>query len=484
VESARLERVTSLVREKPRALHLGRLGLRVARVGCLSDLLLGARAGLVVGVHVIRHNGVTVPGAVAAKTRGSLSGVRAWWERPGLEVRDGRLHVAGRDAEAIARDHGTPVFAYDLVRIEEQARRLLDAFDRAGVPFRLRLALKAQRDPDVLAFVRRLGFVGIDACSPGEIAHALEHGWTADEISYTGTNLSERDIDVLVETDVHVNLDLLSQLDRWGRRAPGSSVGIRVNPRAGATWSGAPYATKEESLYAGVKPTKFGILDEQLDDALGIASKHDLRLDTVHFHVGDGFLTDGLTALEVAVERVAATTRRLHDVGYEVAEVNAGGGLGVPQRREDEPLDADAFADVLARHLGPLRVTVSCEPGDYLCKESGVLLAEVVSIDDRGGGVTFAGLDAGYVVAPERFIYRALVPIVLCHGADGDASRTYTVSGNVNEGDDLWGEEVPLPDLSEGDIVALLNVGTYNASMRLEHCLRPPAGTVVFDERR
>ncbi|MGH2526003.1 MAG: diaminopimelate decarboxylase family protein, partial [Actinomycetota bacterium] len=283
--------------------------------------------------------------------------MREWWERPGLEVRDGRLHVAGRDAEAVAREYGTPVFAYDLVRIEEQARCLLDAFDRVGVPFRLRLALKAQRDPDVLAFIRALGYVGIDACSPGEVGHAIEHRWTADEISYTGTNASERDIDVLLETGVHVNLDLLSQLDRWGRRAPGSSVGIRVNPRAGATWSGAPYAADGASLYAGAKPTKFGILDEQIDDALAIANKHDLRLDTVHFHVGDGFLTDELGAFETAVKRVAAMTRRLGDAGHETVEVNVGGGLGVPQRPEDEPLDADAFATVLARHLGPLGVT-------------------------------------------------------------------------------------------------------------------------------
>jgi diaminopimelate decarboxylase len=289
-------------------------------------------------------------------------------------------------------------------------------------------------------------------------------------------------MDVLLETGVHVNLDLLSQLDRWGRRAPGSSVGIRVNPRAGATWSGAPYAAEGASLYAGAKPTKFGILDEQIDDALALANKHDLRVDTVHFHVGDGFLTDGLGAFETAVDRAAAITRRLGDADHEIVEVNVGGGLGVPQRPEDEPLDADAFATVLARHLGPLGVTVSCEPGDYLCKESGVLLAEVVSIDERGG-VTFAGLDAGYVVAPERFIYYALVPIVLTRAIDADPSRAYTIAGNVNEGDDLWGEGVVLPELRESDVLAMLNVGTYNASMRLEHCLRPPAGTAAFGDR-
>jgi diaminopimelate decarboxylase len=404
-----------------------------------------------------------------------------WWSRPGLGTREGRLFVAGRDAEAIAREQGTPVVVYDLVRIEEQARSLVDAFERVGAPFRLRFALKAQREPEVLAFVRGLGAVGIDACSPGEVRHAREHGWSVDEISFTGTNLSATDVDALLDAGVHVNLDLLSQLERWGRRAPGTSVGIRVNPRAGASWSGLPGA-EGESLYAKATATKFGVLLEQLNDAIAIAANHELTIDTVHAHVGDGFLTDGLPRFGVAIERVADMTRRVVDAGHEVREVNVGGGLGVPQRSEDETLDVDAYAELLTKHLGPLGVTIACEPGDYLAKESGILLAEVVTLDERDG-VWFAGLDAGFNVAPEHFIYGALVPIVLCRAADAEPTGTYTVAGNINEGNDLWGEDVRLPELAEGDVLALLLVGAYGRSMHIEHCLRPPAGTVAFTER-
>ena len=333
----------------------------------------------------------------------------------------------------------------------------------------------------MLAFVRGLGTVGIDACSPGEVHHALEHGWSVEEISFTGTNLSGADVDALLGAGVHVNLDLLSQLDRWGRSAPGTTVGIRVNPRAGASWSGL-HAAAGESLYAKATATKFGILPEQLDDALAIAAEHELAIDTVHAHVGDGFLSDDLPRFVVAIERVAEMTRRVLDAGHEVHEVNAGGGLGVPQRREDEPIDADEYAKVLAKHLGPLGVTIACEPGDYLAKESGILLAEVVTLDERDG-LTFAGLDAGFNVAPEHFIYGALVPVVLARAADAEPSRTYTIAGNINEGDDLWGEAVPLPELEEGDVLALLLFGSYGRSMYLEHTMRPPAGTIAFGER-
>jgi len=401
-----------------------------------------------------------------------------WWSRPGLEIRDGRLLVAGRDAEELARELGTPTFVYDLPRIEEQARSLVEAFERAGAPFRLRLAVKAQRDPQVLRFVRELGFVGADVSSPGELAHVLEHGWRPEEISYTGTNVSERDLDRILAEGVPVNVDLLSQLERYGRRAPGTAVGLRVNPRVGAA-SGLGRA----HLYSGAhRPSKFGVLDGQLEDALRIAAEHGLRLDTVHFHVGDGFRTDGLAAFELAAERVAAMTRRVQRAGHPVVEVNAGGGLGVPHDADEAPLDVDAYAAALVRHLGLLGVTIACEPGDFLTKEMGVLLAEVVTVDDRDGH-RVVGLDAGYTVAPEHFIYGEPTPVVLCRAADGDRAAVATVAGNINEGDDLWAEDQPLPEVVEGDVLAILRVGSYNQSMHLDHCLRPPAGVVAFAER-
>ena len=78
-----------------------------------------------------------------------------WWIRPGLDIADGRLSIAGHDAEALARRHGSPLFAYDLDRFGENARALQAAFARTGVPFRLRLALKANPLPEVLAVVPR-----------------------------------------------------------------------------------------------------------------------------------------------------------------------------------------------------------------------------------------------------------------------------------------------------------------------------------------
>ncbi|HEX6844061.1 MAG TPA: diaminopimelate decarboxylase [Actinomycetota bacterium] len=401
-----------------------------------------------------------------------------WWRRPGLEVRDGRLLVAGRDAEGLARSHGTPTFVYDLVRVEEQATALRDVLAGAGLRGVVRLALKAQRDPQVLAFLRgRCPWVGVDVCSPGEVEWALRHGWEAADVSYTGTNVSERDLDVILGAGVHLNVDLLSQLDRVGRRAPGSSLGVRVNPRIGASYRG-DRATK----YAGGRPTKFGLFAEQLPAALDVAARHGLTIDTVHVHVGDGYLTSALPAFEETIARVAAMVRTLRDAGCPIREVNTGGGLGVPVEPGDEPLDLAAWAEILARHLGPLDVLVGTEPGDFLVKESAVLLAEVVTAEDRDGAL-FVGLDTGWNQACEHFVYGDRLEIVACAAADAPPVRETTVAGHINEGDDLFAEDRPLPAIAEGDVLAILSVGSYNASMASEHCLRPPAGSVAFADR-
>jgi diaminopimelate decarboxylase len=416
----------------------------------------------------------------AAKTSARTS---PWWVRPGLEVRDGRLRIAGRDAEHVARRHGTPLFVYDLTWIGEQARALQRALARAGLDHRVRLALKAQRAPQVLGFIRALGppegaeAIGIDASSPGEVLHALAHGWSPREISFTGTNVSERDLDVLLSQPIHINVDLLSQLERLGRRASGRTVGIRVNPGIGVG-----RGHRDDTLYAGRRPTKFGILREQLPDALEIARRHRLEIDTVHFHVGDGFLTSGLSRFEEAVARVAAMAMELRDAGCPITEVNTGGGLGVPEHEGDRPLDLDAHADVLARHLGPLGVAVGVEPGDFLVKESAIFLTEVVTVEDRAE-TRFVGVDSGWNILNERFIYHIPQRIVLCHRADEAAARRVTVAGNINEGNDLFAEDEPLPPVEEGDLLAILSCGAYAQSMEIVHCLRPPARAVFFTDR-
>jgi diaminopimelate decarboxylase len=403
-----------------------------------------------------------------------------WWVRPGLDVDEtGRLRIAGRDAEALAREHGTPSFVYDLTRFAENARRLQAALAATGLPNRVRFALKANPVPEVLAVFRGLGApgapdsLGIDACSPGEVERAIESGWRADEISYTGTNVSDRDLAAILPHGVHLNLDAISQIERYGRHAPGTAIGVRVDPGTGAGYN-------EHLEYAGDRPTKFGIGLERLGDARAAARRHDLTIDTVHFHAGSGWLADGLAGFEAALVRAVDAVTTLRDAGHPIAEVNVGGGLGMPAREDERGVDLDAYAAVLARHLGPLGVTIACEPGDQLTKDAAILLGEVVTVERRRG-TTFVGLDLGWNVNCSYFIYRFAQEFVVCRAAAAERTETVTVAGHINEAGDVFAEDYPMAPVAEGDIVATLNAGGYLQAMSSTHCLRPMAAALFLD---
>jgi diaminopimelate decarboxylase len=386
----------------------------------------------------------------------------------------------GRDAEALAREHGTPLFVYDRTRFAENARRLQAALAATGLPFRVRFALKANPLPEVLEVFRGLGgpgspeSVGIDACSPGEVERAMASGWRADEISYTGTNVSERDLDAILPRGIHLNLDAISQIERYGRRAPGTRIGVRIDPGSGVGYN-------EHLEYTGERPSKFGIGLERLDASIAAARRHDLTIDTVHFHAGSGWLADGLGRFETALLGAVEAVVRLRATGHPVEEVNVGGGLGMPGRDDERGVDLDAYAAVLARHLGPLGVTVACEPGDQLSKDAAILLGEVVTVETRRG-ITFVGLDIGWNVNCSYFIYRFAQEIVVCRAAGAARTEVVTVAGHINEAGDVFAEDYPMPPVEEGDIVAVLNAGGYHQAMSSTHCLRP-MGTAVFLDR-
>ena len=407
---------------------------------------------------------------------GAASVPDVWWSRPGLEPVDGRLSIAGHDAEALAREHGTPLVVYDGRRFAENAGRLDAALARAGLDQHLRFALKANPDPRALAFLRPL--VGIDACSPGEVTRALECGWAAAEISVTATNLSDRDFDAILPHDVHLNLDAISQIERMGRRLaalglPARPIGLRINPGAGVGYN-------DKLAYRGIRPTKFGMYEDRVGEALDAAARFGLTIDTLHVHAGSGWLADGLDAFETALGRVVAIARRLVAEGHRIEEINVGGGLGVAARADEVPVDVDAYAAAIARQIHGLDVAVGCEPGDYLAKDTAILLAEVVTVEQRGG-TTFVGLDIGWNVNCAYFVYKYAQELVVCRAADAARTERVTVAGHINEAGDVFAEDYDLPPVAEGDIVALLNAGGYLEAMSSTHCLRPHAEALYLE---
>ena len=393
-----------------------------------------------------------------------------WWIREDLRHEHGRLIFAGQDAAALAARYDRPLFVYSAARIRANLDRLRRALAGSGCDHRLYYAMKCNRFPPLLRMLAETGAIGADICSPNELDLALQSGFAARDISFTGTSVANRDLDrLLAEPDLHINCDSLGQIRRIGEHAPGSAIGIRVNPGFGTG-----YGDNERLSYAGARTSKFGIYREQWNEALALAAQHRLTVTTLHFHVGCGYLSQQLDAWERAVGSAADFLADLPDV----RTVNIGGGLGIPHRAGDAPLDLDRWAAIIDRHFGARRsngrgLTVAVEPGDYLVKDAGLLLLSVTGVE-RKRDTLFVAVDGGFNLHPEPAHYDLPCEPVACAVADGDRAdwQPVTLAGNINEALDLWAEDHLMPPLCEGDRVALINAGGYGSAMTSNHCMR------------
>ena len=384
-----------------------------------------------------------------------------WWERDDLGYVNGRLQLADCDLAELVQQGGTPMYVYSAGRVRENIGRLQQALAAHDVRHKLFYALKANRYLPLVTSLRLSGLCGIDVCSPNELLLVRQVGFAQEEISYTGTSVSEADLDVLQRhPQVHVNCDSLSTIRRLGERCPGRTIGIRINPQVGAGYNA-------ELRYAGDKATKFGIYRDRFVEAVALAKKYDLRVKELHFHFGSGYRTEQLPQLAEALQRAGWFLRQCP----EIEMVDIGGGMGVPLVKGERPLDLNQWATVIAQFAHAHNVTIHLEPGDFLMKDAGVLLLQVNSVEEKGG-TTFAGVNGGFNLQNLSAYYKTpFVPAPLLWDANAPLEKV-TVAGNINEAIDLLAEDAVLPRLAEGDFLALLNVGGYGASSSSNHCMR------------
>ena len=396
-----------------------------------------------------------------------------WWERDGLGYdEDGRLMLAGRDVGELARSSGgLPLYLYDAARIEENIARLRNALSNARLKHRVFYAMKSNRFMPLLSMMKSRGLCGIDACSPREVVHARQCGFLGSEISFTATSLSDNDLQSITRHEgLIINCDSLSSMRRLGELGCCKKIGIRINPG-----TGIGYSDNDRLRYAGAKkPTKFGIYLEEFPAALALAKEVGLEVNGLHFHAGCGFLTPQLDQLE----RVFTQVRSFLDVMPSPQYIDIGGGLGIPLVDTDRPLDLERWAAMVARHFGETGAEIWVEPGDYIGKDSGVLVLQVNTVEQKSGH-TFVGVNGGFNIHIEPAFYDLpleIVPVRVSPEeqsmlAAGAGSRV-TVAGNINEALDVFAENLPLPTIRERDLLAFLNSGGYGSSMSSNHCMR------------
>jgi diaminopimelate decarboxylase len=380
----------------------------------------------------------------------------------------------------IAREYPTPFHLYDERGIRENARRLNAAFAWCD-GFREYFAVKATPNPYLLEIVRDEGF-GADCSSMMELLLCEAVGIGGEEIMFSSNDTPAREYEKAHEMGALINLDDITHIDYIE-----ANVGLpdtlcfRYNPghlREGNTIIGHP----EEA--------KYGLTRQQLLAGYKMLKDRGVRHFGLHTMV---------VSNECNPDFFVETARMLFELVVDVAEkldvrinfVNLGGGVGIPYRPEETPVDLEyvgagvrqLYGDMIEPSgLAPLRVFM--ENGRMVTGPFGCLVTTAIHKKDTYKH--YIGVDACMANLMRPGMYGAYHHISVLGKGDSPRDHTYDVSGSLCENNDKFAIDRALPKIDTGDVLVIHDTGAhghamgfqYNGKLRSAELLLREDGTV------
>lgn len=368
----------------------------------------------------------------------------------------------------IVERFGTPLYVYHAEKIKEQYEKLTSGFSVIDAKFFF--ASKALTNINVLKYINSLG-CGIDCSSINEVKLALHADVSPDKILYTSNGISFEEITEAVSHGVHVNIDSLSNLEKFGKKYGNTyPVGVRLRPNI--------LAGGNLKISTGHEKSKFGIPIEQLDLLKEIIKENDIRIKTLHIHTGSDIkdadvFVHGIKVLSEIVQYFP-----------DLEVIDLGGGFKVPYEPDDEETDIAWIAQKLKKFLDShifngRKFQLWFEPGKYLVSECGYLITQVNVIKDNGAQI-FAGVNSGLNHLIRPMMYDAYHHIVNISNPSGE-EKVYNVTGYICETDTLASDRL-LHEVREGDYLVFYNAGAYGFEMSSNYNSRyKPAEVLVKD---
>ncbi|MDZ4794299.1 MAG: diaminopimelate decarboxylase [Bacteroidota bacterium] len=377
-----------------------------------------------------------------------------------------------------ANEFGTPLYVYHAEKIKEQYQKLTTAFSILDTSFFY--ASKALTNINILRYIKEIG-CNIDSSSINEVKLALHAGFEPAKILYTSNGIAFGEIEEAVEAGVHINIDSLSNLEKFGNKYGHSyPVGIRIRPNI--------MAGGNLKISTGHDGSKFGIPVSQADKIIELVKETGLFIRTLHIHTGSDIKDADVfvNGMEVLFELIPLFP--------ELEVIDLGGGFKVPYQTGEKETDIDLLAKKIKETFDNHAIAGSSgkngnskkfqlwfEPGKFLVSECGYLLAEVTVLKDTGS-IVFAAVNSGLNHLIRPMMYDAYHHIENISNPAGER-KVYTVTGNICE-TDTFAANRPLNEIREGDILAFYNAGAYGFEMASNYNARfKPAEVLVKDEQ-
>ena len=398
----------------------------------------------------------------------------------------GHLTIGGADAVELARQFGTPAYIIDENVVRENCRAYLRAatkyFGADALPL---YASKALCFTGIYKLAAEEG-LGIDCVSGGELYTAKRAGFPADKIYFHGNNKTDRDIadalDMGVGTFVVDNEDELDALSAEAtRRGITQRILLRITPGID------PHTHR--AIMTGNVDSKFGnaiVTGQAMKIVKRALASDGIYLAGLHCHIGSQIfdIEPFADAASIMVKFIAEIKAQC---GYEIRELNLGGGLGVRYTEYDREINyEEAIRDIAAvvtefcRENDIAMPKVILEPGRSLVAAAGATLYTVGSVKEIPDFRNYISVDGGMPDNPRYALYQSQYTALIANRANAPRDYRATVAGRCCESGDLLGENMEIQRAKRGDILAVLVTGAYNYSMASNYnrLPRPPVSMV------
>ncbi|MFQ5835522.1 MAG: diaminopimelate decarboxylase [bacterium] len=375
----------------------------------------------------------------------------------------------------VAEEIGTPLYLYSYNSLIDGYREVSQAFRKLS-PL-ICYSLKANANLTLCRILATEG-AGADIVSGGELYKALQAGFSPQKIVFAGPGKNEEEIEYALRENIFIfnvesegELKLIEKLSRRLNRP--TRISLRINPDVDAK--------THRYITTGKKENKFGLDFDEAEKLYPQIKKSSLLEPVgIHFHLGSQ-----ITSLDPylrSLEKILDFLELLKEKELNLEYVDMGGGFGISYEEGELPLNIKDLAEKIYSLIKKSGAKLILEPGRFLVGPAGVLVTQVLYKKNRGKK-RFIIVDAGMNDLIRPSLYGAYHQIKkLKEPQKAGSLEVVDVVGPVCESGDFFARERKLPEITEGEYLAIMDTGAYCFSMSFTYNARPRPAEVLVKE--
>jgi len=403
---------------------------------------------------------------------------------------DGVFHIADHSVPELVQAYGTPLYIFDRMTITNACQRYLKTFAAYyhASATQVLYASKAYLSPLIARLMAEQG-IGLDVVSGGELSVARRADFPMQHISFHGNNKSEDELRQALSLGVgRIVLDNWSELERLTRIAQQAGQRPRVLLRV------APAVDTDTHRYlqTGHAASKFGFpLGNGEAKSAILRILRDGRLHLLGLHAHNGTMLREARPYQEGLERLLALVGEVYaETHWWPQEISPGGGWAIDTPDDISTPGVEVLAQALQTSMESGLASIASnlpapaliiEPGRSIIARAGVAVYRVGVRKPTPGGITYLFVDGGMADNIRPALYGARYTAFAVEKAAVLLEEDVCISGRYCESGDILIESVRLPQMGEGDLLALPSAGAYCLPMASNYNLVPRPAVVLVD---